>query len=109
MAAELKQVLDSWVRYEQQAKEAEQAELAKTVIERVLKTLQDERSQKDILLGAVSELERKYTCGSLVLHVTYHSRLRYSASEEQSHLAEGAITYRQTGLKHVPIERAYNP
>lgn len=62
MAAELKQVLDSWVRYEQQAKEAEQAELAKTVIERVLKTLQDERSQKDILLGAVTELERKYTC-----------------------------------------------
>jgi len=57
MAAELKQVLDSWVRYEQQAKEAEQAELAKTVIERVLKTLQDDKSQKDILLGAVSELE----------------------------------------------------
>lgn len=76
MAAELKQVLDSWVRYEQQAKEAEQAELAKTVIERVLKTLQDERSQKDILLGAVSELERKYTCGLLVLHVTDHSRLQ---------------------------------
>ena len=65
MAAELKQVLDSWVRYEQQAKEAEQAELAKTVIERVLKTLQDERSQKDILLGAVTELERKYTCGAI--------------------------------------------
>jgi len=57
MATELKQVLDSWVRYEQQAKESEQAELAKTVIERVLKTLQDERSQKDILLGAVTELE----------------------------------------------------
>lgn len=76
MAAELKQVLDSWVRYEQQAKEAEQAELAKTVIERVLKTLQDERSQKDILLGAVTELERKYTCGSLTLHVTYHLRLQ---------------------------------
>lgn len=62
MAAELKQVLDSWVRYEQQAKESEQAELAKTVIERVLKTLQDEKSQKDILLGAVTELEREYTC-----------------------------------------------
>ena len=62
MAAELKQVLDSWVRYEQQAKESEQAELAKTVIERVLKTLQDEKSQKDILLGAVAELERGYTC-----------------------------------------------
>ena len=62
MAAELKQVLDSWVRYEQQAKESEQAELAKTVIERVLKTLQDEKSQRDILLGAVTELEREYMC-----------------------------------------------
>lgn len=62
LAAELKQVLDSWVRYEQQAKESEQAELAKTVIERVLKTLQDEKSQKDILLGAVTELEREYAC-----------------------------------------------
>lgn len=62
MAAELKQVLDSWIRYEQQAKEAEQAELAKSVIERVLKTLQDEKSQKDVLLGAVTELERKYNC-----------------------------------------------
>jgi len=62
MATELKQVLDSWVRYEQQAKESEQAELAKTVIERVLKTLQDEKSQKDILLGAIADLEREYTC-----------------------------------------------
>jgi F-type H+-transporting ATPase subunit b len=61
MAAELKQVLDSWVRYEQQAKESEQAELAKTVIERALKTLQDEKSQKDVLLGAITELEREYT------------------------------------------------
>ena len=39
---------------------------------------------------------------SLIIYV-------YSASEEQSHLAEGEGTIRWTGLKHVPIERAYNP
>jgi F-type H+-transporting ATPase subunit b len=76
MAAELKQVLDSWVRYEQQAKESEQAELAKTVIEGVLKTLKDEKSQKDILLGAVTELERKYTAAHpFPCYVTYHPHL----------------------------------
>jgi F-type H+-transporting ATPase subunit b len=62
MAAELKSVLDSWVRYEQQAKEAEQAQLAKAVIEKVLKSLTDEKAQKDILLSAVAEVERK-CCG----------------------------------------------
>ena len=60
MASELKAVLDSWVRYEQQAKEAEQAQLAKSVIEKVLSSLNDEKAQKDILLSAVSEVER--TC-----------------------------------------------
>ncbi|PVG02041.1 putative H+-transporting two-sector ATPase chain b precursor, mitochondrial [Serendipita vermifera] len=58
MAAELKAVLDSWVRYEQQAKEAEQAQLAKAVIDKVLKSLSDEKAQRDILLGAVVEVEQ---------------------------------------------------
>ena len=58
LAAELKAVLDSWARYEQQAKESEQAELTKTVVDKVLKALQDEKAQKDILLGAVTEIER---------------------------------------------------
>jgi len=51
--------LDSWVRYEQQAKENEQAALAKSVIEKVLKTIQDEKTQKDILASAVAEVERE--------------------------------------------------
>jgi hypothetical protein len=59
LASELKSVLDSWVRYEQQAKESEQAALAKTVIENVLKTIKDERTQKDILASAVAEVERE--------------------------------------------------
>ena len=52
-------MLDSWVRYEQQEKENEQAELAKTVIDNVLKSLRDEKIQKEILAGAVAEVERK--------------------------------------------------
>ena len=59
LASELKSVLDSWVRYEQQAKESEQAALAKSVIENVLKTIQDEKTQKDILASAVAEVERE--------------------------------------------------
>ncbi|KAF8328389.1 putative H+-transporting two-sector ATPase chain b precursor, mitochondrial [Cantharellus anzutake] len=58
LAAELKAILDSWARYEQQIKESEQAELTKTVIDKVLKALQDEKAQKDILLGAVAEIEQ---------------------------------------------------
>jgi F-type H+-transporting ATPase subunit b len=59
LAAEVKSVLDSWVRYEQQAKESEQAELAKSVIANVLKSIQDEKAQRDILAGAVAEVERE--------------------------------------------------
>jgi len=55
---EVKQVLDSWVRYEQQAKEAEQADLTKTVIDKVMKSLLDEKNQKDILAAAVAEVEQ---------------------------------------------------
>ncbi|KAJ7493337.1 ATP4, subunit B of the stator stalk of mitochondrial F1F0 ATP synthase [Mycena galericulata] len=48
IAAEIKGVLDSWVRYEQQMKESEQAELTKSVID---------KTQREILLGAVAEIE----------------------------------------------------
>ncbi|GJJ11536.1 hypothetical protein Clacol_005770 [Clathrus columnatus] len=58
IAAEIKSVLDSWVRYEQQLKESEQADLAKSVIEKVLKTLQDEKTQKEILANALVEVEQ---------------------------------------------------
>ncbi|KAL0064360.1 atp4 subunit B of the stator stalk of mitochondrial F1F0 ATP synthase [Marasmius tenuissimus] len=58
LAGELKAVLDSWVRYEQQQKESEQAGLTKAVIDKVLANLQDEKTQKDILLSAVAEVEQ---------------------------------------------------
>lgn len=59
LAGELKSVLDSWVRYEQQQKESEQAELAKSVITKVLTGLKDEKTQKEILTNAIVEVERK--------------------------------------------------
>jgi F-type H+-transporting ATPase subunit b len=59
VAAELKSVLDSWVRYEQQMKESEQAELTKTVIDKVLASIKDEKTRKEILLNAVVEVERE--------------------------------------------------
>ncbi|PCH36452.1 ATP synthase [Wolfiporia cocos MD-104 SS10] len=58
LASEVKAVLDSWVRFEQQEKENEQAELAKTVIENVLKNLNDDKTQKEILSSAVVEVEQ---------------------------------------------------
>jgi F-type H+-transporting ATPase subunit b len=59
VAGEVKSVLDSWVRYEQQMKESEQAELTKSVIDKVLASIKDEKVQKDILLNAVVEVERE--------------------------------------------------
>jgi len=58
VASEVKAVLDSWVRYEQQLKESEQADLTKTVIEKVLASLKDEKTQKEILTNAVAEVEQ---------------------------------------------------
>jgi len=58
VAAELKSVLDSWVRYEQQVKESEQADLTKTVINKVIASLKDEETQREILTSAVAEIEQ---------------------------------------------------
>jgi F-type H+-transporting ATPase subunit b len=58
LTSELKAVLDSWVRFEQSVRESEQADLTKSVIDKVLASVQDEKTQKDILLGAVAEVEQ---------------------------------------------------
>jgi F-type H+-transporting ATPase subunit b len=57
LASEARSVLDSWVRYEQQIKQAEQAAIARSVSERVRASLADERVQREILLSAVAEVE----------------------------------------------------
>lgn len=58
LAAEVKAVLDSWVRFEAQEREAEQALLTETVIKKVTESLREDKSQKQILDNAVSEIER---------------------------------------------------
>jgi F-type H+-transporting ATPase subunit b len=60
LAAEVKTVLDSWVRFEQQEKENEQARLVKTIVDNVLRNISEEKTQKDVLAWAVSEVEREY-------------------------------------------------
>ena len=61
LAAEVKGVLDSWVRFEGQQREAEQRELADSVINKVIASLRDDKTQKQILDNAVAEIERAYT------------------------------------------------
>ena len=60
LAAEVKTVLDSWVRFEAQEREAEQRLLTETVIEKVAQTIRDDKTQKQILDSAVAEIERMY-------------------------------------------------
>ena len=60
LAAEVKTVLDSWVRFEQQEKENEQSRLVKSVVDSVLKNISEEKTQKEVLAWAVSEVERKF-------------------------------------------------
>lgn len=60
LAAEVKTVLDSWVRFEQQEKENEQSRLVKSVVDSVLKNISEEKTQKDVLAWAVTEVEREY-------------------------------------------------
>jgi hypothetical protein len=60
LAAEVKAVLDSWVRFEHQEKENEQARLVKTIVDNVLKNVSEEKTQKDVLAWAVSEVDREY-------------------------------------------------
>ncbi|RUO95748.1 ATPase, F0 complex, B chain/subunit B/MI25, partial [Jimgerdemannia flammicorona] len=57
LAAEVKSVLDSWVRYETSLREREQKRLAAYVQERVTKELEDPKIQQAILAQAVIDVE----------------------------------------------------
>jgi Mitochondrial ATP synthase B chain precursor (ATP-synt_B) len=85
VATEVKSVLDSWVRYEQQMKESEQAELTKTVINKVLASIKDEKTQKEILLSAVAEVEREWIAFMLLVAM-FLKRCSYRTHQEQSYL-----------------------
>lgn len=61
LVAEVKSVLDGWVRYEAQQREAEQNLLTETVIRKVLESLSEDKVQKQILESAVADVERTST------------------------------------------------
>ncbi|KAK2459620.1 hypothetical protein APHAL10511_008375 [Amanita phalloides] len=58
VTSEVKAVLDSWVRHEQQLKESEQAELTKAVIDKVLASIKEEKIQREILVSSIAEVEQ---------------------------------------------------
>lgn len=83
LAAEVKQVLDSWVRFEQQQKESEQADLVRSIIDKVTKDLADEKTQRDILNSAIAEVERAYNnVYQLLCSMTY--RFPFPSSQNWS-------------------------
>ncbi|GAA5864147.1 hypothetical protein JCM5353_003445 [Sporobolomyces roseus] len=57
VSADIKSVLDSWVRHEAQVREQEQKDLVESVLASVQKQIGDKKLQKDILLSAVAEVE----------------------------------------------------
>jgi F-type H+-transporting ATPase subunit b len=57
LAAEAKQVLDSWVRYEGQVKQREQLELAETVIQKIHRELKNPKVLQQILQQSVADVE----------------------------------------------------
>ncbi|KAG6999321.1 hypothetical protein G7Y79_00036g072770 [Physcia stellaris] len=58
IAAEAKQVLDSWVRYEGQVKQRQQKELAESVIGKITKELENPRTLQQILQQSVADVEK---------------------------------------------------
>jgi len=58
LAAEAKQVLDSWVRYEGQVKQRQQRELAETVISKIQKELENPKVLQQILQQSVADVEK---------------------------------------------------
>ncbi|KAL8279101.1 hypothetical protein RQP46_008559 [Phenoliferia psychrophenolica] len=57
LTAEVKSVLDAWVRHEAQVREAEQRDLVQTVLANVQKGLGDKKLQREILLSSLGEIE----------------------------------------------------
>ena len=60
ITADVKAVLDSWVRHEAQVREAEQRELVASVLSSVQTQLADKKLQREILLASVAEIESEF-------------------------------------------------
>jgi hypothetical protein len=65
-------------------KESEQAELTKTVIDKVLASIKEPKTQQEILASAVAEVERKSS--SSLLPVDQALTRVYRTCQEQGHL-----------------------
>jgi F-type H+-transporting ATPase subunit b len=57
LAAEAKNVLESWVRYESQVKQRQQKELAENIIAKVRKELENPKVLQQILQQSVADVE----------------------------------------------------
>ncbi|KAI9595082.1 hypothetical protein BDF19DRAFT_385745, partial [Syncephalis fuscata] len=58
LSAEIKSVLDSWVRHESALREREQRQISDQVMARVQSALQDPKTQNQILAQAIADVER---------------------------------------------------
>jgi F-type H+-transporting ATPase subunit b len=58
LSAEIKSVLDSWVRYESTVREKEQRQVAERVMARVEAALKDSKTQTQLLNQALADIER---------------------------------------------------
>ena len=60
LAHEVKNVLDSWVRYEGQLRARQQTELAESIIAKINKELENPKVLDQILKQSVTDVERKF-------------------------------------------------
>ena len=60
VASEARNVLDSWVRFEQQQRQIEQEQLANSVIEKVNKEIENPKFQEKVLAEAVADVEKLF-------------------------------------------------
>lgn len=60
VASEARNVLDSWVRFEQQQRQIEQEQLANSVIEKVNKEIENPKFQEKVLAEAIADVEKLF-------------------------------------------------
>ena len=90
--SELKQVLDSWVRYEQQQRESEQLDLVKTVKAGVEAELAKPAFRKQLLEEALAHVEGESTGGMSLSAIHDHkltgtSYTSFRFGQGQDHLS----------------------
>jgi F-type H+-transporting ATPase subunit b len=77
LAAEAKNVLDSWVRYESQVKIRQQKELAESIIAKITKELENPKTLQQILQQSVADVESKqFWSMPYVLYANHMNRNR---------------------------------